>query len=72
MWLEKLPACLVMTDSCTPLKNNTVIVSLSCLMTSTEILANFIKLTQVMCVSREKRGEELIPTLFLPGDLKEF
>lgn len=72
MWIEKLPASLVMADRCTPLKNNMVIVSQSCLMTYTEILANFIELTQVMCVSREKKGEEWIPTLFPLESLKNF
>lgn len=70
IWIEKLPACLVMTDSC--LKNKMAIVSLSCLMTYTEILANFNKLTKVMCVSKEERREELIPTLFPPWELEEF
>lgn len=69
MWIEKLPASLIIADSCTPLKNNMVIVSQSCLMTYTEILANFIELTQVMCVSRE---EEWIPTLFPLESLKNF
>lgn len=39
-------------------------------MTYTEILANFIKLSQVICVSREKRREELIPALFTQESLK--